>query len=122
MGFQEAVTACLSKYVGFEGRAVRSEYWYWVLFIVIVTVVLNLVTAVLPGALGSIIGVLSGLFALGTFLPGLAVSVRRLHDVDRSGWFLLIAFIPLIGALVLIYFMVQPGTPGRNRFDGGVQA
>lgn len=113
MGFQQAVTTCFSKYVDFQGRAVRSEYWFWVLFIVIVVVVLQ----ILASLVGTILGILALLFHLATLLPGLAVSVRRLHDVDKSGWFLLLAFIPVIGALVLLYFMVQPGTPGPNRFD-----
>lgn len=116
MGFQEAITACLSKYIGFEGRAIRSEYWYWVLFIVIVAIVVNLLAGILPGFIGSLLAILLGLFQLAMLLPGLAVSVRRLHDVDRSGWFLLLGLIPLIGAIILIYWMAQPGTQGRNRF------
>ncbi len=116
MGFQEAITACLSKYIGFEGRAIRSEYWYWVLFIVIVAIVVNLLAGILPGFIGSLLAILLALFQLAMLLPGLAVSVRRLHDVDRSGWFLLLGLIPLIGAIILIYWMAQPGTQGRNRF------
>ena len=113
MGFQEAITTCFSKYVGFQGRAVRSEYWYWVLFIIIVTVVIQ----ILAGIIGSLFAVIGGLFSLGTLLPSIAVGVRRLHDLDKSGWWLLLAFIPVIGGLVLLYFLVQPGTPGPNRFD-----
>ena len=76
--------------------------------------------AIVLGADSGAGGVLSGLFYLATFLPGLAVSARRLHDTDRSGWWLLIAFIPLIGSLVLLdIFMVQPGTEGPNRFGIG---
>ena len=119
MGIQEAVATCFAKYVGFEGRATRPEYWWWVLFVVAVAVILQIVGAIVLGADSGAGGVLSGLFYLATFLPGLAVSVRRLHDTDRSGWWLLIAFIPLIGSLVLLYFMVQPGTPGPNRFGVG---
>ena len=114
MGFQEAVTTCFTKYVDFQGRAARPEYWWWVLFVVVAALVLQLIDRILFG--GS--GVLAGLFQLATLLPALAVAVRRLHDTDRSGWFLLLAFIPVIGALVLLYFLVQPGTPGPNRFEG----
>lgn len=114
MGIQEAVTTCFSKYVGFEGRAVRSEYWFWVLCAVIVSVVFQALGAVI----GTIAAVLGGLFQLGTLLPSVAVAVRRLHDTDRSGWLLLLLFIPIIGWLVLLYFMVQPGTQGPNRFGG----
>jgi uncharacterized membrane protein YhaH (DUF805 family) len=113
MGIQEAVSTCFAKYVGFEGRAARPEYWWWVLFVVVAGVILQGLGSFV---LGSSAGLLGGLFCLATFLPGLAVSVRRLHDTDRSGWWLLIAFIPLVGSLVLLYFMVQPGTNGPNQF------
>lgn len=116
MGIQEAVSTCFSKYVNFEGRAARPEYWWWVLFVIVVGVILQIVGTLVLGSENGVGGVLSGLFYLATFLPGLAVAVRRLHDTDRSGWWLLLAFIPLIGSLVLLYFMVQSGTPGPNRF------
>ena len=119
MSFQEAISRCFSNYVNFQGRAARPEYWWWVLFIVIVSVVLGFVDGLLFGANASGVGILGGLFTLATFLPGLGVSVRRLHDVDKSGWWLLIAFIPIIGALVLLFFVVQAGTPGPNRFGAG---
>jgi len=112
MGFQEAIASCFSQYVGFQGRAVRSEYWFWVLFCVIVSVVFQ----VLAMIIGNTAAVLSGLFSLATLLPGLAVGARRLHDTDRSGWLLLLAFIPIIGWLILLYFFVQPGTQGPNKF------
>jgi uncharacterized membrane protein YhaH (DUF805 family) len=115
MGFQEAVSTCFSKYVDFEGRASRPEYWFWVLFVFVVGLVLRLIGLLAFGGF-----VLSGLFHLAVLLPGLAVAARRLHDVDRSGWFLLLAFIPIVGWLVLLYFMVQPGTPGPNRYDGAM--
>jgi uncharacterized membrane protein YhaH (DUF805 family) len=120
MGIQEAVATCFSKYVGFEGRATRPEYWWWVLFVVALGVILQVVGALILGTDSGAGGVLSGLFYLATFLPGLAVAVRRLHDTDRSGWWLLIAFIPLIGSLVLLYFMVQPGTAGPNQYGDGL--
>jgi uncharacterized membrane protein YhaH (DUF805 family) len=117
MGFQEAVTTCFSKYVGFEGRAARPEYWWWTLFVIVVGIVLRLVGHIVLGDTGA--SVLSGLFQLAVFLPGLAVAVRRLHDTDRSGWWLLLAFIPVIGWLVLLYFVIQPGTAGPNQFGDG---
>ena len=117
MGIQEAVSTCFSKYVGFEGRASRPEYWWWVLFVIVAGVILQIVGSIVLGVDSGAGGVLSGLFYLATFLPGLAVAVRRLHDTDRSGWWLLIAFIPLIGSLVLLYFMVQPGSDGPNQFS-----
>src|SRR5688572_10460224 len=91
----------LKNYVGFEGRARRKEYWMYTLFNIIALVVAMVLDSVLGLTGEAGIGPLYGLYALATFLPGLAVSVRRLHDVDKSGWWILIAFIPLIGAIVL---------------------
>ncbi len=104
----------LKKYAVFDGRARRSEYWYFFLFNFIVGFVLGLVDIGLTAVLG--MGFLSGLYGLAVFIPGIAVSARRLHDINRSGWWLLIAFIPVIGALVLLFFMVQDSMPGKNQF------
>lgn len=114
MGFSEAVrTALLERYAEFSGRSRRSEYWWFVLFNILLNIVVSLIGAVLGDAIGSILGLL---VMLALIIPGIAVTVRRLHDTDRSGWWILIALIPLIGTLVLLFFMVQRGTPGDNRF------
>jgi uncharacterized membrane protein YhaH (DUF805 family) len=119
MSFTAAVRSVLSQYVGFGGRARRAEYWWFILFSLLVGVV----TTILDLALGTDFGgsvTSSGLFGLianlALLLPSLAVAVRRLHDTDRSGWWILIGLIPLIGAIVLLVFFVQDGTPGPNRF------
>jgi uncharacterized membrane protein YhaH (DUF805 family) len=119
MSFTTAIRSVLSQYVGFGERARRSEYWWFVLF----TVLVGIVTAILDSVLGTDFegsaganGVLSLIANLILLLPSLAVTVRRLHDTDRSGWWILIAVIPLIGAIVLLVFLVQDGTPGPNRF------
>ncbi len=104
----------LKKYAVFDGRARRSEYWYFFLFNFIAGFVLGLVDIGLAAVLG--MGFLSGLYGLAVLIPGIAVSVRRLHDTNRSGWWLLIGLIPVIGALVLLFFMVQDSTPGKNQF------
>lgn len=109
-------TAVLKKYAEFNGRARRTEYWMFTLFNFIIGVVLGLIDGLAGLTSANGIGVLGGIYALAVLLPGLAVSVRRLHDTDRSGWWLLIALIPIIGAIVLIYFMVIEGTRGSNRF------
>jgi len=101
----------LKKYAEFSGRARRSEYWYFALANFIVAVVLNLIDIGIFG-----FGVLSWIYGLGVLIPGLAVGIRRLHDTNRSGWWLLLAFIPLIGAIVLIVFLVQEGTDGENQY------
>jgi uncharacterized membrane protein YhaH (DUF805 family) len=101
----------LKKYAVFGGRACRTEYWMFFLFNFIITLVLSLVAGILKGA-----GVLGVLYSLGVLLPNIAVSVRRLHDTGRSGWWLLISFIPLIGAIVLIVFLVMDSQPDVNQY------
>ena len=107
----------LKKYAVFSGRSRRMEYWYFVLFNIIVAVVLSLIDR-LTGTFSaaSNIGLLSGIYALAVLIPTLAVTVRRLHDIDRTGWWILINLIPLIGTIVLLVFELTPGTPGSNRF------
>ena len=109
MNFAEAISSGFRKYVQFGGRATRSEYWYWTLFVIIATIV----ASIIDGILG--IGIISTVVGLGLFLPGLAVSARRLHDIDRTFWWVLLAF-TIVGALVLIYWACLRGTAGPNRF------
>ncbi len=113
MGIAEAVTTCFSKYVNFQGRAKRSEYWWFQLFIVIVYVVLLVLGSVMDPSIPMI---LLGIFGLAIILPTLAVSVRRLHDQDKSGWWVLITFVPAIGGIWFLVLMCLGGTPGPNRF------
>ena len=107
----------LKKYVVFSGRSRRKEYWYFVLFVVIVSIVLSLIDS-LSGTYHSEsgTGLLSGIFSLAILIPSIAVSVRRLHDIDRTGWWVLISLVPLIGWIVLLVFHVQDSTPGTNRY------
>ena len=125
MSFTEAIKTCLSKYVDFTGRAQRSELWWFVLFIMIGNFVLGMVDSVLFGttvvtdtgfSASTDTPILSGIFGLATLLPSIAVGARRLHDLDKSGWWLLIGFIPLIGIIVLIVWYATGGTRGPNRF------
>ena len=111
MSLPDAVRTCLTKYVDFSGRARRSEYWRFAQSIFIVYIVASILgRAIHAGA------ILADLVALGLFLPSLAVAVRRLHDTNRSGWFYLISFIPLVGAIILIVFMCQDSASGPNRY------
>ncbi len=107
----------LKKYAVFTGRARRKEYWMFFLFNIIVSVVLGIIDS-LTGttSLQYGVGLLGGLYSLAVIIPSIAVGVRRLHDTDRSGWWLLIGFIPLIGVIVLIVFFCLDSTPGDNRF------
>jgi uncharacterized membrane protein YhaH (DUF805 family) len=114
MGFVEAVTSAFKNYVNFHDRSCRSAYWWYVLFIFLVNLVLAGIDSAMGMGAGG--GILSTIFGLATLLPSIAVGVRRLHDIDRSGWWLLIGFIPLIGIIVLIVWACMRGTPGDNRF------
>ena len=108
MTFSESVSVCIKKYFVFEGRASRSEYWWFQLIVspsyLISTIIENEI----------------GYFFLGitlfTLIPAISAGVRRLHDTNRSGFFLLISFIPFIGGLVLLFFLIPEGTKGKNRF------
>lgn len=115
MDFQTAVRTCFQKYVTFSGRAARSEFWWFTLFIFIASIVLGLIDGILVG-FDNPLSPLSNLFALATFLPGLAVTSRRLHDYDKSAWWMLLILIPIIGWLVLLYWEVQKGTDGPNQY------
>jgi uncharacterized membrane protein YhaH (DUF805 family) len=103
MNFQESVKTCFTKYVDFDGRASRSEYWWFALFIFAGNIVCTFIGHSLPL-----------LFGLVTLLPSIAAAARRLHDTNRSGWMQLILLIPLLGWLVVIYFLVQePKEPNK---------
>lgn len=101
----------LKKYAEFNGRARRKEYWMFFLFNLIISFVLGFIDGVLgsPGAIGM-------LYGLAILIPGLAVTVRRLHDTGRSGWWCLIVFLPIIGSLVLLVFMVLDSQTGANEY------
>jgi uncharacterized membrane protein YhaH (DUF805 family) len=114
MGFGEAIASGFRNYARFSGRAARSEYWYWVLFVVLVSVVAKTIDFALTGDPRG--GVIGALVSLGLLLPDIAVSVRRLHDRDKSGWFFLLCFVPLIGSIILLVWFCQRGTAGTNRF------
>jgi len=111
-GFGGAIAICFKKYCNFKGRASRSEYWYWTLFLVLVNVALQIVGNSAPDVARTI----STLWSLVIFLPALAVCVRRLHDIDYSGWWYLLIFLPIIGWIILLAWYVRRGTEGENRF------
>lgn len=101
----------LKKYATFEGRARRAEYWQFALIHGIISIVLNALTLAGEG-----FAVLFFVYAIGVLLPGLAVQVRRLHDVGKSGWFLLISLIPIVGAIWLLVLQCKDGDMGRNNY------
>lgn len=103
-----------NHYFDFKGRATRQQYWMFVLFYFILSIVIGIIGAILGE---TVQGILSTLLTLGLFLPSLGLGVRRLHDTDRSGWWFLVGLVPFIGGLVLLVFFCLPGTEGENRFS-----
>ncbi|MEG3613569.1 DUF805 domain-containing protein [Isoptericola haloaureus] len=125
MGFGEAVKTVFGKYATFSGRARRSEFWWWALFTFLVSIVVSIIVSatggysintetMMPefGASYLLVVVVN----LAFLLPSLAVTVRRLHDTDRSGFWWFIGLVPFVGPIVLLVFMVLEGSPGANRF------
>lgn len=122
MTFAEAVRSCLSNYATFSGRARRAEYWWFVLF----SLLIQIAAAILDGGIWSARlgmgggmmwgggGPIQGLAWLALLLPQIAVAARRLHDTGRSGWWLLIGLVPMIGLIVILVFMLLPGDRGAN--------
>ena len=108
MTFSESISTCFKKYFVFEGRASRSEYWWFQLIVspsyLISTILENEIAYFFLG------------ITLFTLIPAISAGVRRLHDTNRSGFFLLVSFIPFIGGLVLLFFLIPEGTKGKNRF------
>ena len=102
---QRSVRTCFTKYADFNGRAARPEFWWFALFWIVVLAVTGLVSKYIYGVA-----------ALAILLPGLAVGARRLHDTGKSGWYQLLGFIPIVGALFVIYLMAQPGEPASNPY------
>ncbi len=113
--FRQAIQSGFANYTKFSGRTSVMEFWYWVLFTIICTAVTGILDAVLFPSL-TLVSPFSDTFAVATLLPSLAVSMRRLHDTGRSGWWMLLFLVPLIGALVLIVWWVGQGSAGDNKY------
>lgn len=121
------VLEVFSKYAIFDGRARRSEYWYWYLFNFFVSIFMAVVSVVinLPfetetdygiGWFGLFINLVVIVYSLGIVIPNLAVTVRRLHDTNRSGWWYFISMVPFIGGIILLIYLIEDGTPGDNQY------
>ncbi|WP_171112657.1 MULTISPECIES: DUF805 domain-containing protein [Streptomyces] len=101
----------VKKYAVFSGRARRKEYWMYTLFYMIIAIVLAIVDATVLGS-----QILSLILAVGLLLPSLGVTVRRLHDTGRTGWWILIGIVPLVGSIVLLVFLCLDGETGANKY------
>ena len=110
MGFSDAVRSVINQYVGFTGRAGRSEFWYWVLFTFVVGIVIQALSGMMPS-----LTYLGYLFSLATIVPNLSVGARRLHDIGKSGWLQLAWLIPILGWIYMIYLLIQP-SQGPNAY------
>ena len=118
MDFVTAITTCLGKYATFKGRASRAEFWYWTLFTWLLSVAAMFVDSALGGGMAAAepgMQLVSSLVILVIWVPTMAVSVRRLHDVNRSGWWFLLVF-TVLGGVLLLYWFAMPGKDAGNRY------
>lgn len=111
--FGSSISICFSKYARFSGRAPRAEYWWFVLFSALVGFVIGFMASILHS---HALHILICIFDLGILLPQLSVAVRRLHDTNRSGWWIWLGLIPIVGTIILFIWYATPGTPGQNQF------
>lgn len=113
----EWYTTVLKKYVEFSGRARRKEFWMFTLFNVIISIILGIIDRIIGTDYGNgSSGLLSTIYSLGVLLPSIAVGIRRLHDTNRSGWWILIGLIPCVGWIILIVFYATEGVAGPNQY------
>ena len=119
MSFMDATKSCLQQYIGFSGRASRSEYWFAYLSFMVAVMglfVLTIASVFVVEALAGVMFVVTMLVYLGAILPLLAVSVRRLHDLGKSGWMFLVVLIPIVGGILLLVWFVSDGQPHDNAY------
>lgn len=109
--YRQAIVTCFKKFADFKGRARRSEFWYFELFCLLLSLCLGLINENM-----------ATIAMLITFIPNIAVSVRRLHDIDRSGWWMLIAIVPIVGILLLLFWATQEGNPATNQYGESPKA
>jgi uncharacterized membrane protein YhaH (DUF805 family) len=128
MGFAEAIKSFWSNYATFKGRARRSEYWFIQLFLVLTNLAVAAIDlALMNGDVDRFIangggGIVGLIWILVTIVPALAVLVRRLHDIGRSAWWLLIGLVPFVGTIVLLVFTVLDSAPGENTYGTSLKA
>ena len=111
MSFVDAINSVFSQYANFSGRARRSEYWYYVLCYAIISIVINLLSQA-----SSVFAIVGTVVGLALICPTLAVEIRRLHDIGKSGWYLRFNLIPLVGAIILIVWFCKDSEPGDNMY------
>lgn len=115
VSFSRAVRMAFDSYCRFQGRSSRSEYWWWVLFVAILSFCIGIVEGILGFSMTAV-QTTSGILSLVLLLPGLGLSVRRLHDIGKSGWWVLLGFIPVVGAIILITWFARNSEMTENRY------
>lgn len=115
VSFSQAVRMAFDSYCRFQGRSSRSEYWWWVLFVAILSFCIGIIEGILGFSMTAV-QTTSGILSLVLLLPGLGLSVRRLHDIGKSGWWILLGFIPLVGTIILIIWFARDSEMTGNRY------
>lgn len=115
VSFSQAVRMAFDSYCRFQGRSSRSEYWWWVLFVAILSFCIGIIEGILGFSMTAV-QTTSGILSLVLLLPGLGLSVRRLHDIGKSGWWVLLGFIPVVGAIILITWFARNSEMTENRY------
>ena len=115
VSFSQAVRMAFDSYCRFQGRSSRSEYWWWVLFVAILSFCIGIIEGILGFSMTAV-QVTSGILSLVLLLPGLGLSVRRLHDIGKSGWWILLGLIPVVGAIVLIIWFARNSQMQDNQY------
>lgn len=115
VSFSQAVRMAFDSYCRFQGRSSRSEYWWWVLFVAILSFCIGIIEGILGFSMTAV-QTTSGILSLVLLLPGLGLSVRRLHDIGKSGWWVLLGFIPVVGAIILIIWYAQNSQMHDNQY------
>lgn len=124
MSFGQAISSVFKNYANFNGRARRSEFWFFELFTLIISAVVNLIDYLITGGadIYTFVDIIYGLFSLAILVPSLAVAWRRLHDIGKSGAYWLFIFIPLVGWIFLLAWFVKDSDLGENRFGPNPKA
>jgi uncharacterized membrane protein YhaH (DUF805 family) len=116
VSFPSAIKSGFQRYLDFSGRSTRAELWWWILFVGSTNIILSIIDNIAGLMITPTMGIMGSLFALVVFIPGLAVLFRRLHDINRSAWWVLLSFVPVIGVIVLFVWYCKQGDEGENKY------
>ena len=120
VSFPNAIKFGFQRYFDFSGRSTRAEYWWWALFVFIANSILIIVDNIAGTTITPTTGIISSLFLLVIIIPNIAVMVRRLHDINRSGWWVFLGAVPVVGPIVIIVWMCKRGDEEENKYKSNV--